>query len=67
MHFKRVRDLREDSEKTQQQIADFLNCNVTVYRRYENGVREIPVSMLIKLTKYYRVSLDYITGLIDKK
>ena len=65
MYFKRIRDLREDSDKTQQQIADLLNCNVTVYRRYENGVREIPVSMLIQLSKHYKVSLDYITGLID--
>jgi len=48
-------------------MADILNCNVTVYRRYENGVREIPISMLITLAKYYNVSLDYITGIIDEK
>lgn len=66
MHFKRIRDLREDHDKTQQQIADVLVCNVTVYRRYELGNREIPVSMLIKLAKYYNVSLDYITGLTNE-
>ena len=61
MYFKRIRDLREDADLTQQQIADMLHCNVTVYRRYENGVREIPVSMLIALAKFYKVSLEYIT------
>ena len=66
MHFSRVRNLREDNDKTQQQIADMLNCNVSVYRRYENGVREIPVSMLIELAKFYKVSLDYLAGLTNQ-
>lgn len=67
MNFNRVRELREDRDQTQQQIADMLNCNVTVYRRYELGIREIPVSMLIKLAQYYGVSLDYIAGQTDEK
>ena len=66
MHFSRIRNLREDNDKTQQQIADMLNCNVSVYRRYENGVREIPVSMLIELAKFYKVSLDYLAGLTNQ-
>ncbi|WP_312695488.1 helix-turn-helix domain-containing protein [Caproiciproducens sp.] len=65
MFFKRIEDLRIDKDKTQQQIADMLNCNRQVYARYERGIREIPVSMLIALAKYYRVSIDYLTELTD--
>lgn len=65
MFFKRIEDLRIDKDKTQQQIADVLNCNRQVYARYERGIREIPVSMLIALAKYYRVSIDYLTELTD--
>lgn len=49
MFFKRIADLRVDKDKTQQQIADMLKCNRQVYARYERGIREIPVSMLILL------------------
>lgn len=67
MYFSRIKDLREDQDKTQQQIADILHCNVTVYRRYEKGVRDIPTSFLIKLADYYQVSLDYLVGRSEKK
>jgi transcriptional regulator with XRE-family HTH domain len=60
--FKRIADLRIDRDKTQQQIADMLGCNRQVYARYERGIREIPVSMLILLSEYYGVSMDYLTG-----
>ncbi len=63
MFFKRLYDLRVDNDLTQQQVADFLVCNRQVYARYERGIREIPVSMLIKLAKLYNVSVDYILGL----
>jgi len=66
MFFKRLYDLRLDRDLTQQQIADYLTCNRQVYARYEHGIREIPVSMLIKLAKFYNVSIDYIVGLSDK-
>ena len=66
MLFKRIGDLRADNDKTQQEIADMLICNRQVYARYESGFREIPVSMLIKLAKYYNVSVDYILGLTDE-
>lgn len=66
MFFKRIADLRIDRDKTQQEIADMLICNRQVYARYERGIREIPVSMLIKLSKYYDVSVDYILGLTDE-
>ncbi len=67
MLFKRIADLRMDKDQTQQQIADMLKCNRQVYARYERGIREIPVSMLILLAEYYDVSLDYLTGLTDVK
>lgn len=65
MYFKRLSDLREDHDKTQKQIADVLHCHVGVYKRYENGTREIPASMLIVLARYYEVSIDYILGVTD--
>ena len=65
MYFRRLYDLRTDNDKTQQEIADYLLCHRQVYARYERGIREIPVSMLIKLAKYYKTSVDYILGLTD--
>ena len=60
--YPRIRDLREDHDKTQKQIAEMLNMQITVYRRYESGEREIPLWAAIKLADYYRVSLDYLVG-----
>lgn len=65
MKFKRIYDLRIDNDKTQQEIADYLMCNRQVYSRYERGLREIPVSMVIKLAKYYNTSTDYILGITE--
>lgn len=65
MMYQRIYDLRIDHDKTQQDIADYLICNRQVYARYERGLREIPVSMVIKLAKYYNTSTDYILGLTD--
>lgn len=65
MYFKRLYDLRIDSDLTQQQVADYLMCNRQVYSRYERGLREIPVSMLIKLADLYKTSVDYILGRTD--
>ena len=62
MFFKRIGDLRIDHDKTKTEIAEMLCCNRQVYARYERGVREIPISMLIKLADYYDVSVDYIVG-----
>ena len=67
MEFRRIRDLREDSDKTQQEIADILVMRRGVYQRYESGEREIPVWALIKLAKYYHTSTDYILGLTDRR
>lgn len=62
MYFKRLYDLRIDNDLTQKQIAEHLTCNRQVYARYEKGIREIPVSMLIKLADFYNTSVDYIVG-----
>ena len=60
MYYKRIRDLREDNDKTQKEIANLLNMQLTVYQRYERGEREIPLWAVIKLADYYNVSIDYI-------
>jgi transcriptional regulator with XRE-family HTH domain len=57
-----VRDLREDSDKTQRQIAELLNMQLTVYQRYERGERELPLWAAIKLADYYNITLDYLVG-----
>ena len=59
--------MRIDHDKTQQEIADVLSCKREVYRRYEKGIREIPVWAVLKLATYYHVSTDYILGLSDQK
>lgn len=66
-YIKRIRDLREDSDKTQQQIADYLGTSQTMYARYERGANELPIRHLISLCKYYNVSADYILGLSNQK
>ena len=63
--YKRVRDLREDKDLTQKQLADFLQIHQTTYSDYELGNLNIPVEVLIKLAKYYKTSIDYIVGLTD--
>ena len=64
--YQRVRDLREDSDKTQAQIAKILNVYTTTYQRWERGDSEIPCHIVKKLSIYYNVSSDYILGLTDK-
>lgn len=67
MYFSRIRDLREDADQTQQAVADYLNMQGCVYRRYELGEREIPVWAVIRLAEYYHVSTDYLLGLTERK
>ena len=64
--YKRVRDLREDKDKTQKEIAMLLNMQLTVYQRYERGERELPLWAAIKLADYYNVTLDYLVGRSEK-
>ncbi len=60
-----MRDLREDNDRTQQEVADMLNMHRSVYRRYESGERETPAWVVVKLAEYYRVTTDYLLGLTD--
>lgn len=62
-----MKELREDNDKTQQQIADYLGTSQTMYARYERGANELPIRHLIKLCKYYNVSSDYLLGLSKQK
>ena len=62
MHFKRLRDLREDHDLTQVDVAAMLDIQQTVYSRYERGVQNLPLDYLIKLADFYKVSTDYILG-----
>ena len=66
-YLKRMRDLREDNDKTQSEIAEQLGTSQTMYARYERGANELPIHHLITLCKYYKVSTDYMLGLTDKK
>ncbi len=65
--YQRLRDLREDSDKTQADIALVLKTSRSYYSQYENGKRPISLDRAVELAKYYDVSLDYIAGLTDKK
>jgi transcriptional regulator with XRE-family HTH domain len=62
-YIKIIRDLREDSDMTQQEVADFLGTSQTMYARYERGANELPIRHLIKLCELYNVSSDYILGI----
>ena len=65
MRYQRLKDLREDCDKNQKEVADILGMKYQQYARYENEEREIPLHHLITLAKFYNVSLDYLAGLID--
>ena len=67
MKYRRIRDLREDADLTQKQVAEILHCSQQVYSNYELGQRDIPTAVLIRLAKYYNTSTDYILGLTDIK
>ena len=67
MYFPRLKELRKQHHLTQQQVANILFCQREVYRRYEVGIREIPVSFAIVLSRYYGVSLNYLLSVSDVK
>lgn len=60
--FQRIRDLREDRDLKQRQLAELLNCSQQVYSNYELSQRDIPTDILIKLANFYNVSIDYLLG-----
>lgn len=63
---RRLRDLREDHDKTQREIAQVIGTSQTMYARYERGANELPIRHLIRLADYYQVSTDYILGRTDQ-
>ena len=63
--YKRIRDLREDLDLKQQDIAEYLQCSQVCYSHYENGRRDVPTDVLIKLADYYKISIDYLLGRTD--
>lgn len=65
--YQRIRDLREDADLTQQELADLLNVSQTTYSRYESGSIDIPSLALIKLAQFYNTSVDYLLGISKDK
>lgn len=66
MYYPRLRDLREDKDLTQTELVEILHMHKTTYTNYEQGKREIPFSLAIRLAELYNVSLDYIAGLTQE-
>ena len=67
MYFQRLKDLREDADLTQRDVAEMLHLNREVYRRYEKGEREIPVWAVIQLAQFYGDTTDYLLGLTNER
>ena len=65
--YKRIRELREDNDMTQQQVADYLSMKQPQYNRYERGFRDIPTDVLIALADLYKTSTDYILERVDER
>lgn len=64
--YKRIRDLREDKDLSQTEIAKFLNMSQTGYSKYEVGTNDIPTKILIQLANFYNTSVDYLLGITDE-
>lgn len=67
MLYKRIRELREDKDLTQQKMGEFLSCSQRVYSNYERGELDIPTEILIKLAEFHNVTVDYLLNRTDKK
>ena len=65
--YRRLRDLREDADLTQTQVAKYLGMSQTGYSKYETGEDDIPTQVLIALAKFYHTSVDYLLGLTDER
>lgn len=65
-YYQRLKDIREDNDLSQAQVAQVLNIQQTQYSRYERGAVQMSIDKYIALAKYYNISLDYITGIIDE-
>ena len=67
MRYQRIRDLREDNDLYQRDLAEYLHCTQVAYSRYELGTRDIPTEILIALADFYHTSIDYLLGQTDEK
>ncbi len=65
--YKRIRDLRNDRDLNQSQIAEILNMSQTGYSKYETGENDVPTNVLIQLAKFHQISVDYLLGLTDER
>lgn len=63
--YRRIKDLREDSDLSQREMAEYLNCSQQAYSNYELGQRDIPTTVLIQLAEFHKTSVDYLLGLTD--
>lgn len=63
----RIRDLREDADLTQKEVAEYLMCDQSLYSKYERGERDLPLLAAVKLAQFYHTSVDYLVGLTDRK
>ncbi|MCO1603869.1 MULTISPECIES: helix-turn-helix domain-containing protein [Desulfosporosinus] len=63
----KIRDVREDHDLTQQQVAQYLMCDQSLYSKYERGERDVPLNIMIKLAQFYKTSIDYLVGLTENK
>lgn len=67
MVYKRIRDLREDHDLTQREIANMIGISQRGYSHYERGDNNIPTEVLVKLARFYEISIDYLLGVTDEK
>ena len=65
--YQRIRDLREDHDLLQKDLAAYLQCSQVCYSNYENGRRDVPTEVLIRLSEFYKTSVDYLLGLTEEK
>jgi len=63
----RIRDLREDADLTQREVAEYLMCDQSLYSKYERGERDLPLLAAVKLAQFYHTSVDYLVGLTERK
>ncbi|NLF80682.1 MAG: helix-turn-helix transcriptional regulator [Clostridia bacterium] len=63
----RIRDLREDHDLSQKQVAEHLRCDQSLYSKYERGEREVPLQIMVKLAVFYKTSIDYLVGLTNEQ
>ncbi|MDL2233697.1 helix-turn-helix transcriptional regulator [Ruminococcaceae bacterium OttesenSCG-928-L11] len=63
----RIKDLREDSDMKQRQIAEYLRCDQSLYSKYERQERDVPLHIMVKLAQFYGTSIDYLVGLTDER